>query len=114
MSKALSPHAHTCSSALIIVLGIFAFAHASLCFSAVQTSTIEADYDLIFFPTVAHPIEAGKKWEFEIHGCVFENDKHRLALAFLREALELDRVRLTPSQTKTFNERTRLFMVDHK
>jgi phosphatidate phosphatase APP1 len=82
--------------------------------AAVQTSTIKDDYEVVFFPSVAHLIQGGKKWEFEVHGCVYENNKHRFALAILREALELDRIRLNPAEIKTFNERARLFMVEDK
>jgi len=81
---------------------------------ATQVSDVEPDYEIIFFPTVAHADAPGKTWELEIRGCVYENEKHRLALAILRDALALERVHLTKTEAGVFNERARLFMVDHK
>jgi phosphatidate phosphatase APP1 len=82
---------------------------------AAQVSDIDRDYEIVFFPAIAHATSpAGKDWDVEIHGCVYENDKHRLALAILREALALDRIHLTATEAQTLNERTRLFMVEHK
>jgi phosphatidate phosphatase APP1 len=66
------------------------------------------------FPTIGYHATIGKGWDLEIHGCVYEEDKHRIAIAMLREALHLDQVNLTPGENALFVKRTRLFMVDHE
>jgi phosphatidate phosphatase APP1 len=92
---------------------LFLLGRAAL--AADQVSDIESDYEIVFFPAIAHASNsAAKDWDVEIHGCVYENEKHRLALATLREALALDRIHLTTPEKQRLNERTRLFMVDHK
>jgi hypothetical protein len=87
---------------------------AQPCRAADSVSTIDKDYEIVFFPTIAHSISNGKAWELEIRGCVYENDKHRIALGLLHEALALDHVYLTKAEIELLNQRTRLFMVDHK
>jgi phosphatidate phosphatase APP1 len=83
--------------------------------AAVQTSNIRSDHEIVFFPAVAQAVSAaGKNWDVEIRGCVYENEKHRLALAMLREALAINRVNLTKAEADNFNWRTRLFMVEHE
>lgn len=77
-------------------------------------STVKPDQEIIFFPGTIHQTKDGKDWELEVHGCVYEADKRPLALALLREALQLDRVELSAAENQTFAERARLFMVDHE
>ncbi|HWI59868.1 MAG TPA: phosphatase domain-containing protein [Bacillota bacterium] len=79
-----------------------------------QASQIKPDQEIVFYPAFGHRGADGKSWELEIHGCVFEPERRRVALALLREALSLRHVRLTPSQDATFTERARFFMVDHE
>jgi hypothetical protein len=45
---------------------------------------------------------------------VYEPEQRRLAVALLREVLELKHVEMTPAEAALFAERTRLFMVDHQ
>src|SRR5207248_3834003 len=87
---------------------------AGNCSGADAVSDIEKDYDIVFFPAIAHSVSSGKSWELEIRGCVYENEKHRIALGLLHEALALDHIHLTKAESQLLNERTRLFMVDHK
>jgi hypothetical protein len=77
-------------------------------------SNLKRQQEVVFYPTLAHSAEAGGGWELEIHGCVYDFDQRRLALALLREALGLEGVALTPAENKLLTERARLFMVDHK
>jgi hypothetical protein len=79
-----------------------------------EVSTVKSDQEIIFFPGTIHQTKDGKDWELEVHGCVYEADKRRLALALLREALHLDHVQLSAAENTTFAERARLFMVDHE
>jgi len=77
------------------------------------TSTIKADQEIIFFPSVARWIGA-EGLELEIHGCVYEPDNRNAALFLLRGALALNQIRLNDAENKVLTERARLFMVDHK
>src|SRR5260370_11872858 len=79
-----------------------------------QVSNLASDQEIILFPTIGSHATIGKGWDVEIHGCVYEEDKHRIAIALLREALHLDHVNLTPAENALFVKRTRLFMVDHE
>jgi len=78
-----------------------------------QTSNLKRDQEVVFYPSMCRCVD-GKTWETEIHGCVYEPDKRRTALALLRGALALEHVHLTEAQNTIFTERARLFMVDHK
>src|SRR5438132_12337211 len=78
-----------------------------------QTSNLKRDQEIVFYPSLCHCVN-GKTWEMEIHGCVYEPDKRRTALALLRGALALEHVHLTEAQNTIFTERARLFMVAHK
>jgi len=77
------------------------------------TSDLKRDQEVVFFPSVGRCLD-GTNWEIQVHGCVYEPDKRRVALALLREALALDHVHMTESENAIFTERARLFMVDHK
>jgi len=79
-----------------------------------QVSNLGSDQEIILFPTIGYHATIGKGWDLEIHGCVYEEVKHRIAIALLREALHFDHVNLTPNENELFVKRTRLFMVDHE
>lgn len=79
-----------------------------------QTSDLHRDEEIAFFPALAHRSSGGGGWECEIRGCVYEPEKRRLALALLREALELKHVEMTAPEAAVFAERARLFMVDNQ
>ena len=79
-----------------------------------QVSNVARDQEIVLFPTVGYRAAIGKGWDLEIHGCVYEEDKHRIAIGLLREGLLFDHVNLTPSENALFVKRTRLFMVDHE
>jgi len=75
---------------------------------------LKADEEIEFYPTLGQRAPGSDAWRLEIHGCVFEPEKRRLTLAALREALDLQDVELTPAEAKIFNDRARLFLVDHE
>jgi phosphatidate phosphatase APP1 len=77
-------------------------------------SNLKPDQEVLFFPTIAHRSSDGKGWDGEIHGCVYEEEKHRIALLVLREALQLRNVNLSGSENTMLAKRARLFMVDHE
>lgn len=75
---------------------------------------LKTDERIVFYPTVAQRIPGENAWRTEIHGCVFEPERRAWFTAALREALDLKNVELTPAEEKIFNERARLFLVDHE
>ncbi len=77
-------------------------------------SDLHRDEEIVLFPALAHRVGGGGEWECEVRGCVYEPEQRRLALALLREALELKHVEMTGPEAAIFAERARLFMVDHE
>jgi hypothetical protein len=102
------------AATLLFVVALAAPGALSIPAKQPEVSTVKPDQEIIFFPGTIHQTKDGKDWELEIHGCVYEADKRRLALALLREALHLDHVQLSAAENETFAERARLFMVDHE
>lgn len=81
---------------------------------AAEHPRLGSEERIVFYPGIAEPVPGKDLWRVEIQGCVFEPEKRRLMLAALREALELENVSMTPAEEKVFNERARLFLVDHE
>ena len=82
--------------------------------NAVETN-LDADEQILFYPSIAQRVPGETNlWRAEIRGCVFELEKRRLLVAAFREAMELKTDELSDAETKIFNERARLFLVDHK
>jgi len=75
---------------------------------------LKPDERIVFYPTVAQRVPGENTWRTEIRGCVFEPEKRAWFTVALREALELKGIELTPDEEKIFNERARLFLVDHE
>ncbi len=75
---------------------------------------LKPDERIVFYPTIAQRIQGGSDWQVEIRGCVFEPEKRGLLTSALREALELKEMEMTSAEEKIFNERARLFLVDHE
>src|SRR5262249_27227876 len=46
--------------------------------------------------------------------CVYEDEKHRLALLLLRQTLQRRNIKLTSDENALLSQRARLFMVDHE
>jgi len=78
-----------------------------------QTSKIESDQKVIFFPSLTYPVDK-ENWEIKIQGCVFEPEKRPIALTLLRGAMALDGIQVTKAENRIFSERARLFMVDNE
>jgi phosphatidate phosphatase APP1 len=79
-----------------------------------QFTRLKSDEQIIFFPAVGRRVAGQEAWRIEIRGCVFEPEKRRILLAALRESLELNHVKMTAAEQTIFNERARLFLVDHE
>ena len=75
---------------------------------------LKSDEQIVFYPTLGQRVPGKEVWRLEIRGCVFEPEERSLALVALRESLDLKDVELTPAEEKIFNERARLFLVDHE
>jgi phosphatidate phosphatase APP1 len=76
-------------------------------------SELKQDEVLVFFPTLGYRVDAGKVWELEIHGQVYEPEERKAALALFRAALAL-KTELSASENEIFTERARAFLVDHE
>jgi hypothetical protein len=81
---------------------------------AAPVSDLKRDQELVLFPTMARRATDNKGWDLEIHGCIYEPEKNRLALLLLRQTLQLRGIRLTPAENALLGQRARLFMVDHE
>lgn len=80
-----------------------------------QETSLKPDEELVFYPSVAQRVPDGTNvWRAEIRGGVFEPEKRSLMLATLRETLDLKDVEMTATEVRVFNERARLFLVDHE
>lgn len=80
-----------------------------------EQTRLKPDEQIVFYPAIAQRVPGKTNlWRAEIRGCVFEREKCSLTLATLREALALKDVEMTAAEEKVFNERARLFLVDHE
>jgi hypothetical protein len=80
-----------------------------------QETSLKSDERIVFYPSIGQRVPGKTNmWRAEIRGCVFESEKRRAMLATLREALELKGVAMTDAEEKVFNERARLFLIDHE
>ncbi|MFO1512136.1 MAG: phosphatase domain-containing protein [Verrucomicrobiota bacterium] len=76
---------------------------------------LKSDEQIVFYPSIAQRVAGNTNlWRSQIRGCVFELERRGVMLAALREALELKDVELTDAEQRIFNERARLFLVDHE
>lgn len=76
---------------------------------------LKSDEQIVFYPAIAQRLKGETNlWRAKIQGCVFEPEQRRLTLATLREALELKGVAMNAPESEIFNQRTRLFLVDHE
>jgi phosphatidate phosphatase APP1 len=96
---------------LLTILTFFGF-----CLHAEEKVTrLKPDEQIVFYPTVAQQVPGETNlWRTEIHGCVFEVEKRRLLVTTFREAIELKTEAMTSAQSVVFDERARLFLVDHE
>jgi hypothetical protein len=83
---------------------------ASLAF--VHASALKSDETVILYPALAARTRAG--WEVQLHGIVFEPERHRLMTRALRRILGFDEEEITPAEAATFNERCQYFLVDNE
>lgn len=83
----------------------------ALCANA-QTMSLKSDETITFYPSIAERVEGG--WRVDIRGLVFEPEKRGMSLWVCREALDLKDIELSAEEQRIFNERARLFLVDHE
>src|ERR1051325_5894126 len=84
-----------------------------LCASGVASaSELKRDERVVFFPTLGRPTPTG--WELEIHGWVFEPERHRLLSAIFRRAIGIHESELTAAEKTTFAARAQSFLVDNE
>lgn len=93
---------------------LLAFALLAVTAQAAELTRLKVDEQIVFYPTIGQRVPGKHAWRLDIQGCVFEPEKGRVSLALLREALELKDAEMTSAETALFNERARLFLVDHE
>ena len=75
---------------------------------------LKPDEKIVFYPTVAERIPGQNAWRCEVRGWVCEPEGRGLWTVALRETLHFKNVEMTPAEEEVFNERARLFLVDHE
>jgi hypothetical protein len=87
---------------------------ASSLAASAQTTSLERDERITFYPGIAQRVPGKDAWRIDVRGSIFEPEKRGVFLWTLREALDLKDIELTPAEEKIFNERARLFLLDHE
>ena len=82
------------------------------CLTCVHASNLKPDESVILYPALAARTRAG--WEVQLHGLVFEPERHRLMTRALRRLLGIDEEEITAAEAATFNERCQYFLVDNE
>ncbi len=79
-------------------------------------SDLKSNHEVVFYPSMAFPVNGGSQWACEIHGRVYRADKRRILLALLRLLRRGLRPgsKLSAGELRLFKQRARLFMVDNK
>src|SRR5262249_33835928 len=94
--------AHDASRA-VLLMGVILLALLSARPSA-SASELKRDDTVIFFPTLG--CQARNGWELDIHGWVFESEKHRLLTALFRRAIGIHENELTADEKSVFARRS--------
>lgn len=92
----------------------FAIALLAVAAQTAEVTRLKPEERITFYPTIGQRVPGEDTWRLEIQGCVFEPERRGVTLAALREALELKHVEMDAAETALFNERARLFLVDHE
>jgi len=80
-----------------------------------QGTKLKPDEQIVFYPSIATRATNGTNvWRVNIRGMVFEPERRGLLLAAFKNAIELKRDRLSSAESMIFNERARVFLVDHE
>ena len=79
-----------------------------------KVSNLREDETVLFFPTCGWRDEKSKSWVLPVHGCVYEVERRRLAMAALLEASEFRNNQLSAKEKEVLAERTRLFLMDNE
>ena len=91
----------------------FLLSSCALCLGA-DTMTLKQDEKIVFYPAIAQRVPGKDAWRIGIQGLIYEPEKRGITLAVVREALDLKDIELPPAEEKIFNDRARLFLVDHE
>ena len=86
--------------------------------SAAPVSDVKSDEVVVFFPTVAYPVEGGTRWDCRIHGWVYEPRSEReMAMESMRSTFGLgdgEDPDKDDDEKAIRSERARLFLVDNE
>jgi hypothetical protein len=79
-----------------------------------EFTRLKSDERIVFYPAITR-LEPGRAvWRSEIRGVIFEPQRARASVAALREAFEMKTDDLTDAESAMFQQRARLFLVDHE
>jgi hypothetical protein len=80
-----------------------------------QETNLKSDEKIVFYPSLAQRVPGETNlWRAQIRGRIFEPESRSLLMSGFREAIELQTDDLTAAETALFNDRARLFLVDHE
>jgi len=80
-----------------------------------EETNLKPDEQIIFYPSIAQRVkDETNLWRATIRGNVFEPERRRLTVAVFREAIELKTEQLSAAEVAVFDQRARLFLVDHE
>jgi phosphatidate phosphatase APP1 len=80
-----------------------------------QETNLKPDERIVFYPSGAQRVPGETNlWRAEIRGRIFEPEQRSALVITFRQAIELKADDLTATETALFNERARLFLVDHE
>jgi len=80
-----------------------------------EETNLKPDEQIIFYPSIAQQVKGETNlWRATIRGSVFEPEKRRFTVATFREAIELKTEKLSAAEVAVFDQRARLFLVDHE
>ncbi len=80
-----------------------------------EETNLKPDEQIIFYPSITQRVKGETNlWRATIRGNVFEPENRRLTVAVFREAIELKTEQLSAAEVAVFDQRARLFLVDHE
>lgn len=74
-------------------------------------SEVRSDETVVFFPSIGWR-NADNSWTLQIRGWIFEQEKRPGVATLFRKVVRIDPDKLSETEKKTFQQRTRLFLID--
>ena len=77
-----------------------------------SASGLKPDEQVILYPALGRAVSGG--WELQLHGIVYEAERHPLLASVMRRALGIDDEKLTVAEKAIFKQRSAYFLVDNE